>query len=220
VSAGAFLPPPRRERATLRDLLASRRIERGLARREAEGAWRLVTFRGRLSEISSGRASAALTLATQLVLDAQRLGEPVAWIAPGSSTFYPPDVAAAGVDLAALVVVRARETTGAARAAERLLRSGAFGLVVLDLGARAPLTLAAQTRLAGLAQRHDAAVLCLTEKEGDRPSQGSLVSLRADALRREREGEGYRCEARALKDKRRPPGWTHREVFRAPDGLR
>jgi recombination protein RecA len=207
-------------RKSLRDLLDGRRVQRGLSARDGGSTWRLVTFRGRLSEISSGRSGAALTLATQIVLDAQRLGEPVAWIAPGSTTFYPPDVAEAGVDLAALVVVRAAETTGAVRAAERLLRSGAFGLVVVDLETCTPLSPAAQTRLAGLAQRHDAALLCLTEKEGTRSSLGSLVSLRTEATRRERNGDGFRCEACALKDKRRPPGWTHREVFRAPDGLR
>src|SRR5206468_10846817 len=51
-----------------------------------------------------------------------------------------------------------------ARAAERLLRSGAFGLVVLDL-AGADLNMAIQGRLVTLAQSHDAAVVCLTRSE-------------------------------------------------------
>ncbi|MBI1851482.1 MAG: recombinase A [Planctomycetes bacterium] len=222
MSAGA-LPRPR---ASLRDLLATRRVLRGLVHREAPSAWRLATFRGRLAEISGGRASATLTLAFRLVLDAQKVGEPVAWIGTTSSAFYPPDVADGGVDLAALVVVRVPEVCVIPRAAERLLRSGAFGLVLLDLGGRARLSLAAQTRLASLALAHDAALLCLTEKDADRQSQGSLVSLRAEAVRRANENAGdyernrFSCEARVQKDKRRAPGWTHRENFRGPDGLR
>jgi hypothetical protein len=39
-----------------------------------------------------------------------------------------------GVDLAALVVVRVPKADAIARAGEKLLRSGGFGLVVLDLG--------------------------------------------------------------------------------------
>jgi recombination protein RecA len=133
--------------------------------------------------------------------------------------FYPPDVAEAGVDLGALAVVRAPGTRRAARAADHLLRSGGFGLVVLDVGADDRMPVAFQTRLAGLAKKHDAALLCITEKEDRRPSLGSLVSLRAEAIRTERAGDRFRCEVRVLKDKRRGPGWTHVEVCHGPDGL-
>src|SRR5438045_2881081 len=47
-----------------------------------------------------------------------------------------------------------------------------------------PLTTQIQGRLVTLAQTHDAAVVCLTEKTEDTASLGSLVSLRAQALRR------------------------------------
>lgn len=107
----------------------------------------------------------------------------------------------------------------AARAADRILRSGAFGLVVLDLG-RGDVTVGAQARLLGLAERHDAAVLCLTEKPAPAPSLSSLVSLRAGTERR-RDGEGvFVCTLAALKDKRQPPGWSVEEVRRGPAGLR
>src|SRR5438445_10836474 len=99
-----------------------------------EARWGLGAFRGRLVELSARGATATLTAAAELVVEAQTQGEPVAWLALAAGTFYPPDVADTGVDLAALVVVRASDATSAARAAERLLRSGAFGLVVLDLG--------------------------------------------------------------------------------------
>jgi recombination protein RecA len=191
------------------------------ATRELPPGWRLSTLSGRLTEISGGHASAALTLAIRLVVEAQRQGEPVAWISGRESLFYPPDVAEAAVDLEALVVVRVPETSLAARAADQLLRSGGFGLVVLDLGpgflGRPPV----QARLVGLARKHDAALVCLTEKARERPSLGSLVSLRAEAVRtrRRQDGDPFLSEARVLKDKRRGPGWSHQELCHGPAGL-
>jgi recombination protein RecA len=152
--------------------------------RDAAARWSLAALRGRLVELSARGAPATLTTAIGLTLEAQAADEPVAWIlAPTRGTFYPPDVSEAGVDLAALLVVRVAEALGAARAAERLLRSGAFGLVVLDLGPE-DLALAPQGRLGALAQAHDTAVVCLTEKPEDAPSLGSVISLRAEAVRR------------------------------------
>lgn len=174
---------------------------------------------GRLVELSGAADSASLTMAIGLVLDAQREAEPTAWISLPVSGFYPPDVADSGVDLDALVVVRVPDALAAARATERLVRSGAFGLVIMDLGAGARLPIAAAGKLVGLAQRHDAAIVCLTEKDAETGSLGSMVSLRAEALR-ETAGQRFRCKVRVLKDKRRGPGWTHEEDVRGPPGLR
>ncbi len=175
---------------------------------------------GRLIELSAIGASATLTTAIGMVRDAQIEGEPVAWIALPRASFYPPDVADSGVDLDALVVVRVADATTAARAAERLLRSGAFGLVVIDLGAGAEVPMAHQGRLVTLAQQHDVAVVFLTEKASDAASLGSLISLRAEALRTRAAGTGgFGCTVRAIKDKRRGPGWIHTEGFHAPAGL-
>ncbi|MBZ5640143.1 MAG: recombinase A [Acidobacteriia bacterium] len=135
-------------------------------------AFKLETLAGRLAEVSAGPAGVPLTLTFRLVLEAQRRREPVAWIGRKESPFFPPDVADAGIDLAALPVVWAPDATAAAGAADLLIRSGAFGLVVMDLGARDLLPLAVQARLAGLARQHRAAVVCLTEKDGGRPSMG------------------------------------------------
>jgi len=181
--------------------------------------WTLATFAGRLAEISGDRATAALTLAFRLVLQVQRRGEPAAWIAARAGLFFPPDVAETGVDLAALAVVRVPGALVAARAADHLLRSGGFGVVVLDLGSDLGVPLHAQTRLAGLAQQHGTALVCLTENDAARPSLGSLVSLRAHTAKARDGQDRFRCEARALKDKRRGPGWKHAEVCRGPDGL-
>ena len=176
-------------------------------------------FVGRLAEVSGDPSGAPLTLVFRLVLEAQRRGEPVAWIGRRQNSFFPPDVAEAGVDLEALPVVWAPDAIAAARTADLLVRSGAFGLVLVDLGAEAHLPAAVQTRLAGLAKRHGAAIVFLTEKQDDRPSLGSLVSLRTHTTRTGRDTGSFHCEARALKDKRRGPGWLHAEVCRGPDGL-
>lgn len=226
--------------ASLHELLRSRQVRPAnalVAGRPAVARFRFAELAGRLVELTGAAASAALTLAVGLVREAQELGEPVAWVG-GDAPFYPPDLEENGVDLASLAVIRvpaagpagARRTVGstalpsrqrlALRAAETLLRSGAFGLVVLDLGPLRTLPLPAQTRLASLAQHHDAALLCLTEKPDAQASLGSLVSLHAVAERR-RLGEGrFACELHVLKDKRRGPGWIATEVCRGPAGLR
>jgi recombination protein RecA len=175
-----------------------------------------------------------LTAATKLMLDAQRMLEPVAWVGTDESSFFPPDVAQSGVDLAALVVVRI-PTAEAKRpiasllavAAERLLRSGAFGLVLLDLGGahaatrkEPALNQSLQSRLLGLAQRHQAAVVFLTEKAEESPTLGSLISLRAHVGRTWLGRERFLCELRVRKDKRRGPIWSEREECRGPLGLR
>jgi recombination protein RecA len=220
----AFLAQARGTAATARVLsLDELRARRGAE--EVAEPWGLPALRGRLVELSGRGARATLTAAFGLVLEAQLAGEPVAWIlSPENGTFYPPDVAEAGVDLAALVVVRVPDAITAARAAERLLRSGAFGLVVIDLpvAKHAPgeLGMAQQGRLVTLAQTHDAAVVCLTEKSGEAASLGSLVSLRVEAMRsREREGGDFEIAIRALKDKRRGPGWLRKGKARGPAGL-
>jgi recombination protein RecA len=230
--------------ARLRELLA--RTAPPPAEIQAGAGWQLAALSGRLVEISAAAGSAGLTAAVGMVLAAQREGEPVAWVTPPEHGFFPPDLHDSGVDLEALVVVRVPDLRAAARTAEHLLRSGAFGLVILDLvelegaGVRVkPLTEAMLGRLVSLAGKHDAAVICLTSKRADAPSLGSMVSLRVEALREAIAPEaaeapglraayggatlgvsGYRFRVMALKDKRRGPSWEHAEVVRGPTGLR
>ena len=191
-------------------------LEHGKVIEHAE--WGLPALRGRLVELSARGATATLTASIDLVIEAQREAEPVAWIMGPQGSFYPPDVAESGVDLAALVVVRVPELSGATRAAERLLRSGAFGLVVIDLGVPVEIPIAHQGRLVTLAQAHDAAVVCITEKSADSGSIGSLVSLRAQAIR-VRSQSGFELTLRVIKDKRRGPGFQRTQRARGPAGL-
>ena len=184
-------------------------------RADSSPAWSLTELSGRLSEISGQGAVASLTAAFCLVHRAQLEKELVAWIALESSAFFPPDVEQCGVDLHSLVVVRVPSDRAAARATDHLLRSGAFGLIVLDLGERADIAIPMQGRLVGLAKRHDTAVVCLTEKPTSSPSIGSMVSLRAEARR-----HVDAIRIRIVKDKRRGPSWSHEEKVRGPAGLR
>ena len=195
-------------------------VQRGAESLPVWTTWQWAACRGRFVEVSGSRDGAALSLVFRLIYEAQREGEPVVWVGRDRSIFYPPDVAETGVDLESLVVVRTQKTIQIARVADRLIRSGAFGIVLMDLGAEARLSLHAQTRLNGLAKKHETALIGLTEKEALHPSIGSLVSLRAQTSRERTDDGRYRCEARVLKDKRGGPGWSYCEVCRGPDGLR
>lgn len=181
--------------------------------------WKFENLLGRFVELSGPAATATLTATASLILQAQWLGEPVAWIAACDSTFFPPDFAASGVDLEALPVIRVNDLRKATRVADMLLRSGGFALVVMDLGGQTVLHTSAQTRLAGLAQKYNAALLCLTRKEPESPSLGSLVSLRASVCRARTDFNRFSCELRVVKDKRRGPGWRRKETCRGPAGL-
>lgn len=204
--------------APLRELVAATSPRRPSEGAAAAEPWTRTALAGRLVELSGAAAAASLTFAVALVLDAQRRGEVTAWVTSRGSSFFPPDAAENGVDLDALPVVRVPEPRNVPQAGERLVRCGAFDLVVMDLGeATVPLPLL--TRLLGLAEKHAAAVVFLTEKAAEAPSLGSPVSLRAES-RREREGGVFALNLVALRDKRRPSGWTRREVRRGPDGLR
>ena len=180
--------------------------------------WTVPEVAGRLVEISGSGATAALTLTFGLIREAQERGEPVGWATSMESIFYPPDVAKLGIDLRALVVVRVPKLENIARAGEKLLRSGAFGVVVLDLGA-ADIPMPLQTRLAGLTHHHHAALVCLTEKENKAFSLSSLISLRLHAEKKRTVDNRFACGLRALKDKHRGPTWTHKELCHGAAGL-
>jgi recombination protein RecA len=186
-------------------------------------SWSLPELAGRLVEIH-GAHGGVLSLAARLVHDAQCRGETTAWVLRPGAAFFPPDFAAAGVDLASLIVVRAGGVGGGARAADVLLRSGAFGLVVLELGVEREddVPLALQSRWLAAARAHDAALLCVSEKPRGARSLGSLVSLCGTvAIARDAAAsDAFTCTLHVEKDKRRAPGWRHVEICHGPLGLR
>jgi hypothetical protein len=171
---------------------------------------------GRLVELSG--AGARLTLATELLCEAQAHGETVAWIQPRGAGLFPPDLDDAGLDLDSLLVVHvpAKQPYAVPKAAEMLLRSGALGAAVLDLvSTGAPDQSGAwQNRLAALAREHQSLVVMLT---GDRPTSGPLVSVRV-APERQRVPGGFLVTPAVTKNKSGLPLGLEPFIRRGPRG--
>lgn len=195
--------------------------QHAISRIPSPARWGIESLAGHLTELSGLGPTARLSLAVSLICEAQHSGEVAAWVTNRRSTFFPPDATKSGADLSRLPVVFTPDAPAAARAVWRLVQSGGFGLVVADLvGTAAEVPIPLQSRLTSAAQAHGAAIVFVTEKAADRASLGSLVSLRCEAHREAADGGRFLCTARALKDKRRGPGWTYTEVRRGPAGLR
>ena len=150
-----------RDRASIDRLLATGSVRRGSALPATKTAepWSLAELAGRIVEVLGppvrrmGRdslrpaAGARATMLAALVAEAHRQREPVAWIGGLETVVYPPDLAAHGVDLAALAFVRVASDADRLRAADVLVRSGGFGLVIVEFdGGR----LAADSRRSGV----------------------------------------------------------------------
>ncbi|MFN0059738.1 MAG: recombinase A [Planctomycetota bacterium] len=197
------------------------RASSAVGARATSRGWGLDALAGRLVELSAHDASATLTIIIALVREAQLRRELAVWIGLESTVFHAGDAAESGVDLDRLPVVRLSAPESIPIAADLLVRSGAFALVVLDLaGAHdgGDLRLAMQTRLVGLAHHHATAIVCLTARERALPSLGSLVSLRAEARHRRLSDGRFACEIDIIKDKRGAAS-KHTELCRGPDGL-
>lgn len=207
--------------AELSSLIARLGIDAGSSRERdaAPGEWTLDALSGRFAELSSAGETASISAAASIILEAQHRGEPAAWIAAGPSSFFPPDVAAMGIDLDALPLIRVAKTIFAARAADWLLRSGAFAVVVLDLGTDWEIPLPVQARLTALSKKHRTALLCMTKKRRDAPSIGSLVSIRGEARTRKVGFDKFAWEVHIVKDKRRGPGWSCEGESKGVEGL-
>lgn len=161
---------------------------------------------GKIIEISGDVATARTSATVAWLHAAQAAGELVAWIQPVGGRLYPPDLAASGIDLNALLVVHVPEAAGAygmPKAAEILLRSGAYGLVILDWsGSTPPNNPAAwQGRLLGLARTHESGVVLLTQKSAQAESLGALVSVRIEPRRQALRAGWFALEAAILKNK-------------------
>jgi recombination protein RecA len=165
-----------------------------------------------------------------LIHEAQAKGEPAAWIAAGDSLFYAPDLQDCGVDLEALPIARVAGILEGARVTEHLLRSGAFGLIVLDLGdggsrrssgpaGRASLPRAAEVRLAALCRHHHAVLLLLGRKPDGASPIFSFATVRAEGSIRRSAFDRFTFQLQVRKDKRHGTCWSSEEDRRGPDGL-
>lgn len=189
--------------------------------------WSFANLRGQLIELSEEHPLGALTFASELIGSAQHDGEPVAWISACPSIFFPPDLAENGIDVSAVVVVAVKDEREALWACDLLVRSQAFGLLVVDLERGRRLADAALARLTHLARRCDAAILFLTLKKGSFSSLGSLVTLRGVVRRAGMLVPGspklpaptIACEVTTVKDKRRTPGSRITRRYDGPRGV-
>jgi recombination protein RecA len=191
-------PPDQRPDDALRQLLSSGALVRGTQLTLPPRAWTYAALAGTLVELQLG--DGALTLAARLTHNAQEAREACIWVREPENGVYPPDLAACGVDLDALVFLRIAEFADMAQAAEQLLHSGAIGLVVIEVAARALVLLlvahplpAAQAACCGVR----------SAVEGNlRSSQDGIFERRLKLLKDRRYGE-----------------WAHKEHCHGPDGL-
>ena len=104
------------------------------------------------------------------------------------------------------------------RVAETLLRSGAFRLLVVDLGKSHSMPMARLSQLSGLARKHLSCVVFLTERQNAEQSVGPLVSLHGRTSREHvRDGEfTYRIDV--LRDKIRGRHWSWQVNLAGIDG--
>lgn len=175
---------------------------------------------GRITEFTASRNAPVLSFLSLLIHEVQNRNEPVVWVSSTDSIFYPPDFAENGIDVSALPVVWNPTVRSAVRSTEHLLRSNAFGLIIVDLPPHAIIDQGRLGKLARIADLHKIAVVLLTQHEdGTSFTLGSIVSLRVVGRRIPTGEYLYRCVLSAIKDKRDPPGWQCTEVFHAPNGL-
>lgn len=88
---------------------------------------------GKVAELAGPASSGKTTLAAATVAAATARGELVLWV-DTTGEFDPASVAAAGVQLEQLLLVRAFHPGQAVRAVELVLEAGGFTVVVVDLG--------------------------------------------------------------------------------------
>lgn len=216
--------------------------------RSEQPVWGFELLRGQLAELSHSKRHACLTLTAEVIRDVQQNHGIAAWVSGRKSLFFPPDIARAGIDLQNLPIVKAGEADRAVRMTDDLIRSGGFELVIADLGRISSIPTGLQKRLKKHIQQHQNSALFLTERPPNWNRAGSLISFRGAGIRKQarntdtfdvrapesnieahkmnrekpesiRDGQFW-CELEALVDKRHGSGWSRREVYRGPDGLR
>jgi hypothetical protein len=147
--------------------------------------------RGRLTEITGAPGSGRTTIARQLVAATLQAGWWVAYV-DAARTLAPRDWAALGAH-DSLWVVRPDDPARGAWCADVLLRSGAFGLVVLD-GAPV-LSRPVAVRLVRLARASDAAFVLLAP-DGQHAGVAGALQLRVQRVRAKRKTEPLDLTAR------------------------
>ncbi len=167
----------------------------------------IVTLEG---ATGSGRSAVAARLLATATANGG-LGALIETPAGSEGAFYPPALAAAGVDLDRLLIVHANDAMAVARAADIVLRSAAFGVVVIPM---ITLRATAWTRLGSLTHHANAVLIVLGEAASDELRYFASLRVRVRAASVHFAGsQGLFCtlagigsEAIVLKHKRAVPG--------------
>lgn len=181
---------------SIADIYRARRLLK-----EGRRGFDFMGLRGQMTELATDCGQAGVTQAVELMAQAQAQGEPVAWIGPRSSLFYPPAVQAWGVDWSGLALICLDDEREGARAADRLLRSGGFGLVIVDLPGLVSLPAPLLGRLQRLAKAQDSALVFLTYKWRGAPSLSPLIPLRVQVSWRSVDPWRLSAHLEVVKDK-------------------
>ena len=205
--------PDLRQRAPTLRIVKAADLDSEAAAATAEAQWTREELIGRIAELCGNDHAGHLSLAGSLVHQFQAAGEPVAWVTTTTDTFFPPDLAGTGVDLTSLPVARLGDPVAATTVTDRLIRSGSFGLVVLELIGDHQIPAGILGRLVRLARQQEACLVCLTKRP-----LGSMVSLRG-TIHRQQEGSDGICGVVVHKDRRRGPGYRFSYRYRAPHGV-
>jgi len=170
--------------------------------------------RGVIATLEGAPGSGRSAVAARLLATATAgggLGAIVESPAGPDGSFFPPALAAAGVDLERLLVVRAENPAQIARAADILMRAAAFGVVVIPAVA---LRATVWTRLASLTHRANALLVTLGTEASDELRYFASLRVRLQPSHVLFAGEsgpfcalaGTHIEAAVLKHKRAAPG--------------
>jgi hypothetical protein len=178
------------------------------------GLFDLSRVEGRVVEVSEAGFFGALSALCGLMAQVQTRSEPIAWVATGGSVFFPPDLAFRGLDLAGFSVVSVPDGRSGLLAADWLVRSGAFGLVVVDWSG-GDVDEGVLGRLAKLAEEQGTAVVFLTRKKPEDASLGTQVSLRGVVSLSPAGETGWQVK----RDKHSGPVSEQRVVYHGPFGL-
>ncbi|MFO7155512.1 MAG: hypothetical protein DIU72_002695 [Pseudomonadota bacterium] len=130
----------------------------------------------------SGEGTGSTALALSIAAHASRTGRLVAWV-DGADAFDPRGAREAGLSLSRLLWCRPKDLRAAIRAADALIASGAFPLVVLDLRREEPRPVAqsAWLRLARGAEANRGCLLVLGEAGAQSFAAATLSPSRAKA---------------------------------------
>jgi cell division inhibitor SulA/protein ImuA len=142
--------------------------------------------KGGLTILTGDRGAGRLTIAARIAAEETKASRPIAWV-DAKGTLYPPALAAAGVELERVLMVKS-EDERIVYAAEQIVSSGAFHLVVAT-GLDNLLNPSRARRLQTSAEGQNVSVLLVLE-----PNAASRITNAALKLSLSRRGRGIMIE--------------------------